>query len=171
MSLSAVTRLMSGTSIDAVDAVLVDLTSPAPFYCYPQPSYSDDLRDAILALCSGMLKACRARRDAYRTGRLFAQASLIAGLADVAANDVAGIGSHGRPSGTHRMETSPSPCRSRRQHHCRTHRNNHGFRLAAAIAAGGQGRLWHHCCINISLLLHAPAGQLSISAGSATSLF
>ena len=91
--------LMSGTSIDAVDAVLVDLASPAPslIATHSHP-IADDLREAILTLCSGDVTSLPTLGHTHiALGELFAQASLrLLDLADIAANDVAGIGSHGQ---------------------------------------------------------------------------
>ena len=67
--------LMSGTSIDAVDAVLVDLASPAPYLIatHSHP-IADDLRDAILALCSGDAAGLPALGETHiALGEVFAQ--------------------------------------------------------------------------------------------------
>lgn len=91
--------LMSGTSIDAVDAVLVDLASPAPSliatHSYP---IADDLRGAILKLCSGDVASLPALGETHiALGEAFAQASLrLLKLADIAAEEVLAIGSHGQ---------------------------------------------------------------------------
>ena len=42
---------MSGTSVDGIDAALVDFSNRNPPYCNTLHTYSDELRERILALC------------------------------------------------------------------------------------------------------------------------
>ena len=91
--------LMSGTSLDAVDVVLVDLASPAPslIATHSHP-IADDLRGAILKLCSGDVASMPAIGETHiALGKLFAEASLrLLKLADIVAEEVLAIGSHGQ---------------------------------------------------------------------------
>ncbi len=92
--------LMSGTSLDAIDAVLVDLSSQTPqqiaAHSHPLPAA---LRAQLLTLCHG------GRTDELRQmaaldvdlGRLFAEAALaLIQRAAIPAAEVRAIGSHGQ---------------------------------------------------------------------------
>jgi len=91
--------LMSGTSLDAIDVVLVDLASPAPslIATHSHP-IADDLRGAILKLCTGDVPSLPALGETHiALGELFAEASLrLLELAGIAAEEVLAIGSHGQ---------------------------------------------------------------------------
>ncbi|SDK49194.1 anhydro-N-acetylmuramic acid kinase [Microbulbifer yueqingensis] len=103
--------LMSGTSVDCIDAVLVDFSeenSPRPHILatlgHPIPGA---LRDAILALCApGPSELDRAGQLDSQLGRLFAEATLaLLERAGITPEQVTAIGSHGqtvrhRPPGT-----------------------------------------------------------------------
>jgi len=92
--------LMSGTSLDAIDAVLVDLASPTPqqiaVHSHPLPTA---LRTQLLALCHGGT-ADELRRTAeldVRLGSLFAEATFsLLQRAAIPASAVRAIGSHGQ---------------------------------------------------------------------------
>ena len=91
--------LMSGTSVDAVDAVLVDLASPAlSLVAAHSHPIADELRGAILKLCSGDAAGLPALGETHiALGEVFADASLsLLKLADIAAEEVVAIGSHGQ---------------------------------------------------------------------------
>jgi len=103
--------LMSGTSVDSIDAVLVDFgdeDKPKPRVLaalgHPIPP---QLRDAILALCApGPSELDRAGQLDRQLGQAFAEAAnTLLARAGVEAGDVTAIGSHGqtvrhRPPGT-----------------------------------------------------------------------
>lgn len=102
--------LISGTSLDAVDAALVDFAvqplRPVAFHSHPFPA---DLRNALLALChdgDGDELRRMAQLD-VQVGKLFADAAL-ALLQDAAVppNAVVAIGSHGQ---TVRHEPASEP--------------------------------------------------------------
>ena len=94
--------LMSGTSVDAIDGALVDLSGPAPvtlgFRSLPMPGA---LRDELLALqSSGADELDRAARAAAQLSRLYAQV-----VRDLAAHstgralrpaEIRAIGAHGQ---------------------------------------------------------------------------
>ncbi len=91
--------LMSGTSLDGVDAVIADFATPRPrvvstaFVPYPS-----DLRDALLALnAAGHDELRRASELSVRLAVLYAEATQAAlQAAGLAADDVAAIGCHGQ---------------------------------------------------------------------------
>jgi anhydro-N-acetylmuramic acid kinase len=92
--------LMSGTSLDAIDAVLVDLASPTPrqiaVHSHPLPSV---LRTQLLTLChGGTVDELRLTAELdVRLGRLFAEAALaLLQQAATPASAVRAIGSHGQ---------------------------------------------------------------------------
>lgn len=99
--------LMSGTSMDAVDAALVDLSKHTPVLCHhhhiPVPS---KLRSRLIAIAQGQntTMAQLSELDA-RLGHLFADAALVLlQQSKTAAETVRAIGSHGqtiyhRPAG------------------------------------------------------------------------
>ena len=92
--------LMSGTSLDAIDAVLVDLSSPTPqqlaVHSHPLPAA---LRAELMMLCHGGTAdelRLMAELD-VRLGRLFAEAALaLLHQAAVPPPAVRAIGSHGQ---------------------------------------------------------------------------
>jgi len=92
--------LMSGTSLDAIDAVLVDMASPTPqqiaVHSHQLPAA---LRTQLLALCHGGTTdelRLMAELD-VRLGRLFAEAALaLLEQAATPASAVRAIGSHGQ---------------------------------------------------------------------------
>ena len=103
--------LMSGTSVDSIDAVLVDFGNTDP----PKPKIvtalghpiTPPLRDAILALCApGPSELDRAGQLDRQLGQAFADAVMtLLARAGVEASEVTAIGSHGqtvrhRPPGT-----------------------------------------------------------------------
>jgi|SRR5690554_1147415 len=99
--------LMSGTSADGIDAVLVDLAA-TPRLCatYSLP-FTLELRQQIHALCtSGTDEIERAGALDHELGELFAQASLaLLEQAQIKTTEIHAIGSHGqtirhRPPGT-----------------------------------------------------------------------
>lgn len=103
--------LMSGTSVDSIDAVLVEFDENAPsrprLLCALGHPISPALRDAILALCApGPSELDRAGQLDRQIGQAFADATLtLLARAGVEAGDVTAIGSHGqtvrhRPPGT-----------------------------------------------------------------------
>ncbi len=92
--------LMSGTSLDAIDAVLVDLSSTTPqqiaVHTHPLPAA---LRTQLLALChGGTMNELRQMAELdVRLGRLFAEAALaLLQRESVPASAVRAIGSHGQ---------------------------------------------------------------------------
>lgn len=90
--------LMSGTSMDAIDAVLVDLHDRPKLLRTASLPYTDDVRARLKALCEGTDDELQklARLDA-ELGRLFAEAALaVLKAAGVRSTDVAAIGSHGQ---------------------------------------------------------------------------
>lgn len=102
--------LISGTSLDAVDAALVDFAAhpprPVVFHSHPFPA---DLRAALLALCHGG-GGDELRRMAQldvQVGKLFGDAALaVLNRAAVAPETVRAIGSHGQ---TVRHEPASDP--------------------------------------------------------------
>jgi len=91
--------LMSGTSMDAIDAVLVEFDSDRPrLLAHHQHPLTDELRHSILRLQQPSTDeiATMARLDT-ELGRLFAQASLaLLSQAGCKAEAVRAIGSHGQ---------------------------------------------------------------------------
>lgn len=90
--------LMSGTSMDAIDAVLVDLDPGVQLVATHSEPLPDDLRQRLLALCrSGPDEIERLGRMDVEMGRLFARAALaVLHRAGVPAASVRAIGSHGQ---------------------------------------------------------------------------
>lgn len=102
--------LISGTSLDAVDAALVDFAPqqprPVAFHSHPFPS---DLRAALLALCEGGERdeLHRMAQLDVQVGKLFGDAALaVLNRAAVAPETVRAIGSHGQ---TVRHEPQSNP--------------------------------------------------------------
>lgn len=103
--------LMSGTSVDSIDAVLVDFgdeekARPKIHTALGHP-INPPLRDAILALCApGPSELDRAGQLDRQIGQTFAEAvQTLLARAGVEPGDITGIGSHGqtvrhRPPGT-----------------------------------------------------------------------
>lgn len=102
--------LMSGTSLDGIDAVLVDLSTMPPrvLNARTQP-YSADLRSQLTQLAQGSAEhevELLGRLDTH-LGELFAEAALsLLGPAGMATHEIRAIGSHGqtirhRPGGPH----------------------------------------------------------------------
>lgn len=91
--------LMSGTSMDAADAALVDFsaTEPALIATHRTP-LSPELRSALLALCiSGPNEIERMAESDQQMGVIFADTvRALLQKADVNARDVLAIGSHGQ---------------------------------------------------------------------------
>ena len=91
--------LISGTSIDAVDAVLVDLAPPSPalIATHSHP-IKGRLRAAIMKLCSGdVIKLQELGATHIELGEVFAQAGLnLLDIAKIDAAEVVAIGSHGQ---------------------------------------------------------------------------
>jgi anhydro-N-acetylmuramic acid kinase len=91
--------LMSGTSLDGVDAVLADFSTPRPcVLSHAYRAFDRELQSQLLALCaSGTDEVERGARAAQSLVRLYAD-----GVADVlqragrAAADVRAIGAHGQ---------------------------------------------------------------------------
>ncbi|WP_445357803.1 anhydro-N-acetylmuramic acid kinase [Microbulbifer sp. ANSA002] len=103
--------LMSGTSVDAIDAVLVDFggeekIKPRILAALSHPIHPS-LRSAILALCSpGPSELDRAGQLDRQLGQVFAEATnTLLARAGIEPSDVTAVGSHGqtvrhRPPGT-----------------------------------------------------------------------
>lgn len=102
--------LMSGTSIDAIDAVLVEIGrgSLTTHTTHAQP-IPDDLRNRLLAICDPAQTSTideLACLDA-EVGEAFAEAALsLLEIAEVRSSDVRAIGSHGQTV-RHRPKTAP----------------------------------------------------------------
>lgn len=103
--------LMSGTSLDAVDVVLVDFSTPQArtlaFQTHPLP---DELREALLRLMAGQSPhpvQCLGELD-HLFGKLFASCALAAiRQAGVSPDAVAAIGSHGQTLYHHPVGDTP----------------------------------------------------------------
>ncbi len=91
--------LMSGTSMDAVDAALVDFSSTPPKLIATQRAPLDaGLRTALLALCvPGTNEIERMMELDARLGEIFAETTLaLLKKSGVSATDIQAIGSHGQ---------------------------------------------------------------------------
>lgn len=97
--------LMSGTSVDSIDAVLVEFPAPGETALeHPQTiaaighPISDPIREAILALCApGPSELDRAGQLDRQLGQLFAEATLaVLAQAGLEPTQIRAIGSHGQ---------------------------------------------------------------------------
>ncbi len=91
--------LMSGTSLDGVDAVLADFSSPAPrVLAHAHRPFPQDLRAELLALTSpGANEIERSGIAAQRLVDLYAHSVAdVLQLADCAPADICAIGAHGQ---------------------------------------------------------------------------
>lgn len=102
--------LLSGTSVDGIDAVVVDFaaTPPRLIATHSEP-IPDTLRARILELCSGQpVSLVNFGETDVALGRLFAQAAnSLLSKAAIAARDVLAIGSHGQTVMHHPHGESP----------------------------------------------------------------
>ncbi|MDH4276325.1 MAG: anhydro-N-acetylmuramic acid kinase, partial [Gammaproteobacteria bacterium] len=91
--------LMSGTSMDAVDAAVVDFAGEQPriIASLARP-ITEELRSLLMGLCSpGNDEIARVYAADYHVGEWFADATLaLLKSADLRARDVRAIGSHGQ---------------------------------------------------------------------------
>jgi anhydro-N-acetylmuramic acid kinase len=91
--------LLSGTSVDGIDAVVVDFAvTPPSLIASHSEAIPDDLRSRILQLCSGQAVSLVTLGETdVALGRLFAQAANnLLSKAGLAATDILAIGSHGQ---------------------------------------------------------------------------
>lgn len=91
--------LISGTSMDAVDAVLVDYSDPQPILLASHSqAYPKDLYQEVLQLCSpGHNEIYRLGAVDVEVGRLFAEtANQLLAKTTVSATQIKAIGSHGQ---------------------------------------------------------------------------
>ncbi|MBL8477663.1 MAG: anhydro-N-acetylmuramic acid kinase [Methyloversatilis sp.] len=91
--------IMSGTSLDGIDAVLVDFSAEQPAQlAHAHQPYASTLRDELTALCaSGPDEIHRSQRAAIALAHMSAE--LVSGLlaaAGLSAADVSAIGCHGQ---------------------------------------------------------------------------
>jgi anhydro-N-acetylmuramic acid kinase len=102
--------LMSGTSVDGIDAVVVEITGGKPVLCAARSDrYSPRIREEILALCHpGANEIDRLGALDRELGILFSTAALSV-IADAGLNprDIAVIGSHGQT--VRHRPTQPQP--------------------------------------------------------------
>jgi anhydro-N-acetylmuramic acid kinase len=102
--------LLSGTSIDGIDAVVVDFANHPPrltaFHSEPVP---EDLRDNILRLCSQEPVTLRLLGETdIALGRLFAKAvTQLLRKASLSSTDILAIGSHGQTVMHHPQGENP----------------------------------------------------------------
>jgi len=90
--------LMSGTSLDAIDAVLIDFNEPFELIETHSEPITESLRQEILALCYPGDNAIHRMGEAdVKLGRLFAKNVLqLLKKANISAEDIRAIGSHGQ---------------------------------------------------------------------------
>lgn len=91
--------LMSGTSVDGIDAALVDFSEVAPqVIATHYTPYKDSMREAVLSLCQADHNEIeRLGKMDHLLGQAFADSALtLLDKAGVAAHLVTGIGSHGQ---------------------------------------------------------------------------
>jgi anhydro-N-acetylmuramic acid kinase len=91
--------LMSGTSLDGVDGILVDfMPSPPAILDSIQNSFSADLKSRLLALCQpGENELVRYARVDRELAEIYASLCLqLIARNDLTANDIVAIGSHGQ---------------------------------------------------------------------------
>lgn len=102
--------LMSGTSMDAIDAVLVDFSSNAPVLVHSlDHPITEDLRSECQSLCiPGNNEIDRLGRVDSLLGDVFADAVVqLLNEANVSAQDITAIGSHGQTI-RHRPDNDPA---------------------------------------------------------------
>lgn len=90
--------LMSGTSLDGVDAALVEFggDTPSCVAAHTEP-YPSSLRDALLELCQPQANLDRMMLLDVQLGRLYArEVERLLARAGVSAQDIEAIGSHGQ---------------------------------------------------------------------------
>ena len=90
--------LMSGTSMDGIDAVLIDLSGDPRILATKYNSYEKEVRDHLIALCADNQQTVEliAAMDT-RVGQLFARTALdLLSQADISPDKVRAIGSHGQ---------------------------------------------------------------------------
>ncbi len=91
--------LMSGTSVDGIDAALVDFSETAPqIIATHYTPYNDNTREAVLSLCQADHNEIeRLGKMDHLLGHAFADSALaVLKKASINSNQVAGIGSHGQ---------------------------------------------------------------------------
>jgi len=104
--------LMSGTSLDGIDAVLIDLASAPTLIAAETFSFSPDLHRELLALCSSGANEIErmGRADRQLGVELGQSVTKLLSIAQVAPNTIKAIGSHGqtiRHRPPHAEETHP----------------------------------------------------------------
>ncbi len=101
--------LMSGTSLDGVDAVLVDFNSPPKLIAHHYSPFTPGLRQTILALCQpGYDEINRLGELDVILGQQFAQAVLtLLKENHLTKHDIRGIGSHGQTVRHHPQRSYP----------------------------------------------------------------
>ncbi len=90
--------LMTGTSLDGIDAVLVEFGDAVPrcLAAHTEP-YHPHLRKALLELCQSRSSIERMMELDIRLGRMYArEVNRLLTLAGISAGDVTAIGSHGQ---------------------------------------------------------------------------
>lgn len=102
--------LMSGTSMDAIDAVVVNFSTALPelLATHKQP-LNENLRSELLSLCKpGHDEINRMGKLDFQLGELFAEASInVLNKSGLDASDIRAIGSHGQTIRHHPKENYP----------------------------------------------------------------
>ncbi|MCF6237185.1 MAG: anhydro-N-acetylmuramic acid kinase [Gammaproteobacteria bacterium] len=100
--------LMSGTSMDGIDAVLVDFSNATPtLISHTNTEFSPQLRERLLALCSHGEVGEMAELD-VELGLLFSiAAKKVIDLAKISTKDIRAIGSHGQTVRHHPENKTP----------------------------------------------------------------